>query len=168
MDDSHQATWKRVRPVLLTTLVPIVAALGFFALATYAKKSPSVKDLPSMAAFDACLTANNLQPAQSYASQFDEQVASQQEMKVCGSKVPQDVINKWQQQAEATQASYRECIENLSGGGHGGGFGRFRSGPPAGFRNALATCRNLLQGGGAGAGNSGPPVAKKNAPGPIA
>ena len=27
MNDSQQATWKRVRPVLLTTLVPVAAAL---------------------------------------------------------------------------------------------------------------------------------------------
>lgn len=167
MGDSHQATWKRVRPVLLTTLIPVVAALGFFALATYAKKSPSVQNEPSMAAFDACLTANDLQPAQSYASQFDEQVASQQEMKTCGNKIPSYVIKKWQQEAEAAQASYRECIENLGGSGHSG-FGRFHSGPSSGFRNALSTCRNLLQGGGAGGGNVGPPVTKKNAPGPIA
>jgi hypothetical protein len=167
MDNSHQATWKRVRPVLLTTLVPVVAALGFFALATYAKKTPNVQDLPSMAAFDACLSANDLQPAQSYASQFDAQIASQQEMKVCGSKVPPEVIQKWQQQAEAAQSSYSQCIKNLAGSGRGGGFGRFRSEPSSGFRNALATCRSLIQGGGGG-GSGGPPVQKKNAPGPIA
>ena len=97
-----QEGWKRIRPVLLTTLVPLVAALGFFALATYAKKAPNVKDLPSMAAFDACLTANDLQPAQSYASPFDAQIASEQEMKVCGSKVPPEVIKKWQPNAEAS------------------------------------------------------------------
>ena len=168
MDDSPQVTWKRVRPVLLTTLVPIVAALGFFALATYAKKSPNVKDLPSMAAFDACLSANDLQPAQSYASQFDAQVASEQEMKVCGNKIPPEVIKKWQQQAEAAGSSYRECIRNLAGSSSGSrGFGRFRGGPSEGFRNAYSTCRSLFQGGG-GAGGGRTPVPKKNAPGPIA
>jgi hypothetical protein len=167
MDESHQATWKRVQPVLLTTLVPVLAALGFFALATYAKKGGSVQDQPSMAAFDACLTANNLQPAQSYASQFDAQIASQQEMKACGNKVPSYVIKKWQQQAEAAQASYRECVENLGGSGRSGGFGRFHSGPSSGFRSALAACRSLIQGSG-GSGGSGPPVTKKNAPGPVA
>ena len=166
MNESHQATWKRVRPVLLTTLVPVMAALGFFALATYAKKSPNVKDLPSMAAFDACLSANDLQPAQRYGSQFDEQVASQQEMKVCGDKIPPEVIKKWEKQAEAGSSSYRECIKNLAGSQGGGGFGRFRGGPSQGFRSAFSTCRSLLQGGGGGGGRT--PVPKQNAPGPIA
>ena len=166
MNDSRQATWKRVRPVLLTTLVPVMAALGFFALATYAKKSPNVKDLPSMAAFDACLSANDLQPAQSYASPFDAQVASEQEMKVCGDKIPPEVIKKWQKQAEVGSSSYRDCIKNLAGSRSGGGFGRFRGGPSQGLRSAFATCRSLLQSGGGGGGRT--PVPKKDAPGPIA
>jgi hypothetical protein len=160
MDESHQATWKRVRPVLLVTAVPIVAAFGYLALATYAKKTANPADLPSMAAFDACLTANNLQPTGG-GSQFDQQIASEQEMKACGSKIPSYVIAKWRAQAEAQQTAYRECVENLAGPGRG--FGRFH-GPPANFRAALAACRGLLQGGGGG----GPPVAKKNAPGPVA
>lgn len=167
MDESPQANWKRARPVLLTTLVPVVAALGFFALATYAKKSGNVKDQPSMAAFDACLSANDLQPAQSYASDFDRTVAGQQQMKVCGDKIPPEVIKSWQKKAGAGSSSYRECIKNL-GGSRSRGVGRFRGGPSPGYRNAVATCRGLLQGGGGGSG--GTPVPKKNtpAPGPVA
>jgi hypothetical protein len=169
MDESPQATWKRVGPVLLTTLVPVVAALGFFALATWAKKTPDAKDRPSMAAFDACLTANDLQPAQSYATQFDETVASQQEMKTCGDKIPPDVIKKWQQQADAARSSYSECIKNLSGSSGSRGFGRFRGGPSSGFRSAFATCRSLMQQGGTDSGSAPAPKKKTTTvPGPIA
>src|SRR5260221_13887487 len=119
LSPEQQAAWKRMRPVLATTLVPIVAALGFFVLATYAKKSPSIADRPSMAAFDACLTANNLQPQQSYQSQFDSTIAAQQELKVCGSKIPQSVIKSWQKQAESSRSSFRECMQNMAGSGGG-------------------------------------------------
>ena len=171
MDDSPQATWKRVAPVLLTTLVPVAAALGLFALATYAKKSPNVKDLPSMAAFDACLSANDLQPAQSYANQFDAAIASQQEMKVCGDKVPPEVIKSWEKKAEASRSAYSDCIKNLAGSSSRGfGGGRFRSGSGSSksYRSALSTCRSLLQGSGGGSG--GRPAPKKSVPahGPIA
>ena len=101
MDEPPQATWKRVRPVLLTTIVPVAAALGFFALATYANTKGDVRDLPSMAAYDACLTANDLQPAQSYATEFDRQIAAQQMMKVCGDKIPPEIIKKWENEAQA-------------------------------------------------------------------
>jgi hypothetical protein len=166
MDESKQATWKRVGPVVLTSLVPIVAALGFFAVEISSKKGPAnAANQPSMAAFDACLTENDLQPAQSYASTFDQTVASEQEMKVCGDKIPPAVIKSWQQKSEQANAAYRECIEKLAGSS-GGGFGRFRRGPSSGFRAAVATCRTLLQGGGSG---STPVVPKKTtAPGPIA
>ena len=153
--------WKRVPPVVLTAVVPVFAVLAFFALATIAKNSPrNVKNEPSMAAFDACLTNNNLQPAQSYASQFDEQVAADQEMKVCGSLIPPSVIQKQEQQAETANAAYRSCIEGFVGSGSG----RFHGG----FHNAAAACQSLLQGGGGGGGGSGTIVPKKNAPGPIA
>src|SRR5260221_14578507 len=110
LSPEQQAAWKRMRPVLATTLVPIVAALGFFGLATYGKKTPSIADRPSMAAFDACLTANNLQPQQHYQSQFDATIASQQEMKVCGSKIPASVIRSGQKQAEGSRSSFQECM----------------------------------------------------------
>ncbi len=163
----QQETWARVRPLVLTTLVPVVAALGFFALATYGKVKGNVHDQPSMAAFDACLSANNLQPAQSYPSQFDETVAAQQEMQVCGDKIPPEVIKSWQKKADAAQASFRECMANL-GGQRRQGFGRFRGGPSSGFRDAYYTCRGLLQGSGGGSGGS--PVPKKSVPkvGPVA
>ena len=166
MDEPHQATWKRVRPVLLTTIVPVVAALGFFALATYANTKGNVKDLPSMAAYDACLSENDLQPAQSYASDFDRQVAGQQMMKVCGDKIPPEVIKKWQTQAEAARGSFRDCMENL-GGSHSRGFGRFRGGMSNGFRSAYVTCRGLLQGGSEGGGVT-PPAKTKMPVGPVA
>src|SRR5712692_2464179 len=104
LSPQQQEGWNRVRPVLLTTLVPIIAALGFFALATYGKRSANPADMPSMAAFDACLTANGLQPQQHYQSQFDATIAAQQEMKVCGSKVPASVIKSWQQKAQASRS----------------------------------------------------------------
>jgi hypothetical protein len=135
--------WKRVRPVLVATLIPITAALGFFALATYAKKTPKIADRPSMAAFDACLSANGLQPQQSYQSQFDQSVAAQQEMKVCGSKIPPALLAKQQQQAEAAQSSFRDCVRGMAGSS--GGFGRFRD--RGNFRAAYAVCRKLIEGG---------------------
>jgi hypothetical protein len=146
-------TWKRIRPVLATTLIPIAAALGFFALATYAKKTPSVADRPSMAAFDACLSEHGLQSQGNYATQFDAQVAAQQQMKVCGSKIPASVIRSWQQQAEASRASFRECMHNMAGSSGVHGFGRFRGGSSRDFdsmRNAFVICRSLLQQGDSG------------------
>jgi hypothetical protein len=140
-----EQAWKRLRPVLATTLIPLAAAGGFFALATYTKQSTNPADRPSMAAFDACLTENGLQPQQSYPSQFDEQVAAQQEMKTCGNKIPKAIIDKWRRQAEASQSSFRECMQNMAGSG-GYGFGR-RGGD---FRNAYVVCRSLLQGGNGG------------------
>ena len=166
MPSPQQETWARVRPVLLATLVPVVAALGFFALATYGKTKGNVHDQPSMAAFDACLSANDLQPAQSYPSQFDETVAAQQEMQVCGDKIPPEVIKGWQQKAAAAQSSFRECMSNLGGSRHRG-VGRFRGGVSSGFRDAYYTCRGLLQGSG---GSGGSPIPKKSVPkvGPVA
>jgi hypothetical protein len=155
MVDPPKAGWHRIRPVLLTTLVPLAAALGILALAVYGHKSANIADEPSMAAFDACLTANNLQPAASYPSQFDETIAAQQEMKVCGSKIPQSVIRKAQNQRQAAESSYRECLHNLAGSSGGGfGGGRFRSGPSQSFRNAYATCQSLLGNGGGGEGST--------------
>ena len=167
MDEPPQATWKRVRPVLLTTIVPVAAALGFFALATYANTKGDVTKLPSMAAYDACLTANDLQPAQSYATDFDRQVAGQQMMKVCGDKIPPEIIKKWQKEAQAARGSFRECMENL-GGSRSRGFGRFRGQPSTGFRDAYVTCRGLLQGNSEDGGVTPPAPKTTPAPGPIA
>jgi hypothetical protein len=167
LSPEQQATWKRVRPVLLTSLVPVVAALGFFGLATYGKKTPSIADRPSMAAFDACLTANNVQPQQHYQSQFDATIASQQEMKVCGSKIPASVIRSWQKQAEGSRSSFQECMQNMAGSGGRRGFGRFRGGPSGDFRNAYVICRSLLQGSGEG-GSSPPPKSPAKPVAPIA
>ena len=162
----QQETWARVRPILLTTLVPIAAAVGFFMLATYGKTKANVLDQPSMAAFDACLSANNLQPAQSYPSQFDETVAAQQEMQVCGSKIPPAVIAGWQKQADATQSSFRNCLNNL-GGFSQGGFGRGRD-DSSGSGSAYATCSSLLQGSGGSGGTAPIPKLHAPAPGPVA
>ena len=118
-----------------------------------------------MAAFDACLSANDLQPAQSYASQFDAQVASQQEMKVCGDKIPPEVIKKWQKQAEAGSSSYRECIKNLAGSQGGGGFGRFRGGPSVRASGTPSPPAGACFGGAAAGGGGGTPVPKKPRPG---
>jgi hypothetical protein len=150
-----EQAWKRLRPVLATTLIPLAAVGGFFALATYAKQSTNPADRPSMAAFDACLTANGLQPQPSYATQFDAQVAARQEMKTCGNKIPQAIIDKWRRQAEASRSSFRECMQNMAGSG-GEGFGRRRGD----FRNAYVVCRSLLQ----GAGGAPAPVKRPTTP----
>jgi hypothetical protein len=165
MKFSPKAKSKYVSPVLLTAFVPIFAAVAFFSLAIIAKHGhPNVNNEPSMAAFDACLTANNIQPSQSYASQFDEQVAADQEMKVCGSKIPPDYIKQQEKKAEAANAAYRSCIEGFVGSGSG----RFHGERGSGFRAAAEACQSLLQGGGGGPGRTGPPVTTKNAPGPVA
>jgi hypothetical protein len=168
----QEETWARVRPILLTTLVPVVAALGIFVLAVYGKTSANVLDQPSMAAFDACLSANNLQPAQSYPSQFDQTIAAQQEMQVCGSKIPPAVIAGWQKQADAAQASFQNCINALGGSSRGGSFGgRFGGGDrdgSSGFRGAYNSCQALLQGSGGSGGTSPIPKLHAPAPGPVA
>ena len=152
-------------PVLLTTLVPVVAALGFFALATYGKRTGNIADQPSMAAFDACLTEHGLQPAGNYPSQFDATVAAQQQMKTCGDKIPKKVLEKAAAEQRAATSSYRECIRNMAGSGSRG-FGRFRSGPSQSFRDAFSICRSLLQN---GDGGTPPPAAPKTkSPGPVA
>lgn len=151
--DEH--AWKRLRPLLAATLIPVAAAGGFFALATYGKQRASLADRPSMAAFDACLTENGLQPQASYATQFDAQIAAQQEWNACGNKIPPAVIRKWQQQASSSQSSFRECMRNLAGS-RGRGFGRFRGAPGSDFRNAYLTCRSLVQGGGQGSAPAKP------------
>jgi hypothetical protein len=157
--------WKSARPVLLTTLVPVAAALGFFALATYGKKSADPRAQPSMAAFDACLTEHGLQPAGAYPSQFDETVAAQQQMKMCGDKIPKQVLQKAQDERRAAMSSYRECLDNL-GGSRRPSVGRFRGGFSQSRRDALVICRSLLQNGGGGGGQATTP--KKKAAPPVA
>jgi hypothetical protein len=152
-------------PVLLTTLVPVVAALGFFALATYGTHKGDIRDQPSMAAFDACLTEHGLQPAGSYPTQFDETVAAQEQMKACGDKIPEQVLQKAAEEQRAASSSYRECIRNMAGS-RSRGFGRYRSGPSQSFRDAFTICRSLLQNGGE---NTPPPAAPKTkSPAPVA
>jgi hypothetical protein len=151
--------------VLLATLVPVVAALGFFALATYGKRSGNIADQPSMAAFDACLTEHGLQPTGSYASQFDATVAAQQQMKACGDKIPKKVLEKAAAEQRSARSSYRDCIRNMSGGSRSRGFGRFRGGPSQSFRDAFSICRSLLENGG---GGPTPAAPKTTGPGPVA
>jgi hypothetical protein len=153
--------------VVLVTLVPVVAALGFLVLATYGKRTGNIADQPSMAAFDACLTAHGLQPTGDYPTQFDATIAAQQQMKTCGDKIPKQVIQKAEDKQRAAYASYRECIHNLAGSSSSRGFGRFRGGPSSGFRQAFSICRSLLQNGGDG-GAPAPRAPKTNAPGPVA
>jgi hypothetical protein len=154
--------------VVVVTLVPIVAALGFLALATYGKRSGNIADQPSMAAFDACLTQHGLQPTGNYPTQFDATIAAQQQMKTCGDKIPKQVIQKAEAQQRAAMDSYRECIRNVAGSSGGSGFGRFRGGPSSGFRQAFSICRSLMQNGGGGGGQPATPAPKTNAPGPVA
>jgi len=142
--------------LLMTTLVPVAAALGFFALATYGHRDGDVRKQPSMAAFDACLTEHGLQPAGRYPSQFDATVAAQQQMQTCGDKIPKKVLEQAQDERRAVISSYRECLQNLAGSPRRG-FGRFRGGPPEGFRDALSICRSLLQ----NAGGEGTPSTPK-------
>jgi hypothetical protein len=154
-------------PVILVTLVPVVAALGFLALATYGKRTGNIADQPSMAAFDACLTEHGLQPAGQYPSQFDATIAAQQQMKACGDKIPKKVIENAEAKQRAAMTSYRDCIKNMSNGGGPRGFGRFRSGPSQSFRDAFSICRSLMQGGGDG-GSPAPAAPKPSGPGPVA
>jgi len=152
-----EQAWKRLRPVLATTLIPVAAVGGFFALASYGKRSANPAEAPSMAAFDACLTENGLQPQASYPSPFDETVAAQQELKVCGSKVPAAVIKKWEGQGESSQSSFRDCMRQLGGSsGPGFGRGRFGGGRASSFRDAMLTCRQLLGGSAGGAAPTKP------------
>jgi hypothetical protein len=151
--------------VLVVTLVPVVAALGFFALATYGKKTGNVADQPSMAAFDACLTEHGLQQTGNYPTQFDATVAAQQQMKTCGDKIPKQVIENAEAKQRAAIDSYRQCLHNIAGNQGMQSFGRFRGGPSSSLRQAFSICRSLMQDGG---GPATPRVAKTGAPGPVA
>jgi hypothetical protein len=158
MDPRSRPGWLSARPLLMATIVPVAAALGFFALATYGHRDGDIRAQPSMAAFDACLTEHGLQPAGRYPSQFDATIAAQQQMQACGDKIPKKVLEQAQEERRAAVTSYRECIQNLAGSRQRG-FGRFRGGPPQGFREALSICRSLLQDGG---GEGAPSTPKTN------
>ena len=148
---------------LVVSLVPEPS--GIYLLATYAKHSPSIADRPSMAAFDACLTNNNLQPQQSYPSQFDASVAAQQEFKACGSKIPPAVIKAQEQKQLAAQSAMRDCVRGMGGFGSRG-FGRFHRGSRGNIRGAYAACQSLL--GRGGAAGPAPPKSPAKAVAPIA
>jgi hypothetical protein len=141
VDEQVESGWKKAGPVVLVTLVPLAAAAAFFALATYGKRNGDVTKQPSMAAFDACLTAHGLQPSGSDPSQFDATVLAQQQMQACGDKIPKAVLQKAEDERRAQIASYRECIRNVGGGS---GFGGYRGGPSRSFRQALTICQSLL------------------------
>mgnify|MGYP001029726810 CR=1 FL=1 len=64
MSQRSRPGWLSARPLLLTTVVPVAAALGFFALATYGHRDGDVRKQPSMAAFDACMKLDAFQRAQ--------------------------------------------------------------------------------------------------------
>ena len=97
------------------------------------------------------------------------QVAGQQMMKVCGDKIPPEVIKKWQRRPRTRRGSSPRVHREL-GGSRSRGFGRFRSGPSSGFRDAYVTCRGLLQAnGGTDGGTPAAPCRRSTpAPGPIA
>ena len=143
----ERSGWERARPVLLTTLVPVAAAAGFFLLAVYGKTSADPRAQPSMAAFDACLTEHGLQSSGAYPTQFDQTVAAQQQMEACGDRIPKKVLEDAATEQRRATASYRQCLKNL-GGGFSRGFGRFRDPPSSNVREAFATCRALLADGG--------------------
>jgi hypothetical protein len=153
--NNSQAAWKRVPTVVLTTLVPVAAALGFFAFALAAKKGPpNYKEMPSMAAFDACLSANNLQHVGGFASEFDQAVWSQEVMKVCGHEIPPEQIEASRKSAEERQSAYRDCVRGIAGSRRSGQY-----------RKAVSICRSLLQG---SEGGSTPSAPRTVGPGPIA
>jgi hypothetical protein len=173
MDRAGRSGWFDARPVLMTALVPIVAAAGILTMAIYGKRSGNVAEQPSMAAFDACLTAKGLQPAGRYPSQIDASVAAQEQFQACGDKIPKAYLEREAAQASAERraavSSFRQCVESMGGSHRSFGFGRrFQRGPSQGFRNAVAACRALLEG--ASGGTEKPPAKPPSGgvPGPVA
>lgn len=130
--------WKEHRPILLATILPIIAAIAAFVAVLMIPNSQNLSQRPSMALFSACLDANNLDPIGGFASQFDAQEAAQQAMKLCGKELPASVKNG---QSDPGQIAFNNCMKSI-GGSHRG-FGRFGGG--GNFRNAYLTCRTLLQ-----------------------
>jgi hypothetical protein len=70
--------WREHRPILLATILPVLAAIGVFVAVTTMHTSPNLANRPSMALFSACLDANNLDPIGGYTTQFDATEAAQQ------------------------------------------------------------------------------------------
>jgi hypothetical protein len=146
--------WNEHRPILLATILPLLAAIGLFVAVTTMHTGQNLADRPSMALFSACLDANNLDQIGGYTTQFDATEAAQQAMKLCGSKLPASARDGSQQSSGA--ASFNECMKNL-GGTRSHGFGRFGGfGGGSGFRNAFETCRSLLVGPGPDRGPATP------------
>jgi hypothetical protein len=131
--------WREHRPILLATILPIIAAIGAFVAVTTMHTGQNLANRPSMALFSACLDANNLDPLGGYTTQFDATEAAQQAEKLCGNKLPASVRNG---QSDPGVIAFNSCMKNLGGTSHRG-FGRFGGG--SGFRDAYATCRSLLQ-----------------------
>jgi hypothetical protein len=156
--------WREHRPILLATILPVLAAIGVFVAVTTMHTSPNLANRPSMALFSACLDANNLDPIGGYTTQFDATEAAQQAMKLCGNKLPASVRNGSAQQNPGVVA-FNSCMKNLGGDRHSGGFFGRRFGGGSSFRNAYLTCRSLLagnapdQGGGASSTTTTTPVA---------
>ena len=106
--------WKEHRPILLATILPVLAAIGLFVAVTTMHTSPNLANRPSMALFSACLDANNLDPIGGYTTQFDATEAAQLAMKLCGSKLPASVRNGSGQQNPGLVA-FNQCMKNLGG-----------------------------------------------------
>jgi hypothetical protein len=134
-----QEWWKEHRPILLATILPILAAVAAFVAVLTIHTGSNQSERPSMALFSACLDANNLDPIGGYTNQFDATEAAQQAMKLCGNKLPASVRNG---QSSPGAEAFNECMKNLGGSRHPG-FGGFGGG--SSFRNAFTTCRSLLQ-----------------------
>lgn len=132
-----QEWWDDHRSILLVTILPVLAAIGAFVALTTMHTSPNISQRPSMALFSACLDANNLDQVGGYTSQFDAEVAAQQAMKLCGSKLPASARNG--QQTGPGVVAFNQCMKNL------GGHHRGRFGGGGGFRSTYNMCRSLLQ-----------------------
>ena len=104
--------WREHRPILLATILPVLAAIGAFVAVTTMHTSQNLSQRPSMALFSACLDANNLDPIGGYTTQFDATEAAQQAMKLCGNKLPASVRNG---QANPGVIAFNSCMKNLGG-----------------------------------------------------
>jgi hypothetical protein len=130
-----QEWWNKHRPILLATILPVLAAIGAFVALTTMRPTQNISQRPSMALFSACLDANNLDQIGGYTSQFDAEEASQLAIKLCGSKLPPSARDG--QQTDPGVVAFNQCMKNL-GGHRRGRFG-------GSYRSTYATCRNLLQ-----------------------
>ena len=149
--------WKRNRPIVLATILPVLAAIGAFIAVTSMHSSPNLATRPSMALFSACLDANNLDPPGGFSTQFDAEVAAQQAEKLCGSKLPASVRDG--NHESPGQVSFDQCMKNLGGNESHGLFGHSRfGGGGSGFRDAYLTCRSLIAGQAPDSGQQAPPT----------